>query len=428
LLDLNTITQTSFQDIWSFKNDGILRELTILTSECILFLIIVGAIDSVFTKRVSLFNKLEPYFSHLFSWHTTQHEDHSVTQNLIEQEDVDVREEDLRVSNLVVTSSAHKSLLVHKLTKRFKKFLAVDNLTFGVEDQECFGLLGANGAGKTTTFQLIVGELLPTSGNAYFNQTSLNDSITQFQSQIGYCPQFDALNDFLTGSEMLYLFARLRGIPAKKIEPQVDNLISMIGLSKYANKTIKTYSGGNKRKLSLAVALIGLPPLLLLDEPTSGIDPLSRRKIWRTLGQIKDSKQSIVILTTHSMEECEALCSRLAIMVNGKFRCVGSLQHLKCKFSQGYRLQIKLKANNISDQYIDQVQAAIRSAFPKFSLKDYHLTTMEYHLEDTSLKWSDLFKIMEEIKLQWDFEDYVISDTSLEQIFLMFAKKQMAHL
>ena len=122
--------------------------------------------------------------------------------------------------------------------------------------------------------------------------------------------------DKLTGEETLYLFARLRGIPAAFLARDIQNLIKMVGLEAYAKKRTDTYSGGNRRKLSLAIALVGNPPLLFLDEPSAGVDPAARRKIWQTLGYLKRNFHCSIVLTSHSMEECEALCSRIGIMVS----------------------------------------------------------------------------------------------------------------
>uniref|UniRef100_A0A3Q3N5I1 ATPase AAA-type core domain-containing protein n=1 Tax=Labrus bergylta TaxID=56723 RepID=A0A3Q3N5I1_9LABR len=142
---------------------------------------------------------------------------------------------------------------------------------------------------------------------------------------MGYCPQFDAINDLLTGREHLEFYAILRGVPEKEV---CEWGIRKLGLVKYVDKSAGSYSGGNMRKLSTAIALIGGPPVVFLDEPTTGMDPKARRALWNAILSIIKEGRSVV-LTSHSMEECEALCTRMAIMVNGRFRCLGSVQHLK---------------------------------------------------------------------------------------------------
>jgi ATP-binding cassette subfamily A (ABC1) protein 3 len=181
---------------------------------------------------------------------------------------------------------------------------------------------------------MITGDETVDSGSIILDSINLSTHMRRAQRQMGYCPQFDALIDLLTGEETLYMFARLRGVQEFLIPHIVESLIQLMNLKKHARKPVYAYSGGNKRKLSAAVALIGDPSIILLDEPTTGMDPKARRHFWNAISQFRDHGKPI-ILTSHSMEECEALCTRLAIMVNGKFKCLGSIQHLKSKFGAG---------------------------------------------------------------------------------------------
>ncbi|KDR09441.1 hypothetical protein L798_00662, partial [Zootermopsis nevadensis] len=234
-------------------------------------------------------------------------------------------------------------MLVRNLVKKYTRDLtAVKGISFGVSAGECFGLLGVNGAGKTTIFKMLTGDEIPTEGEAWIGQYGLNEDKSKFLAQIGYCPQFDAINGALTGHEMLKLFASLRGVSKFGIDSEVKKWITLMGLKEYENRLCGTYSGGNKRKLSTAIALIGNPPIVFLDEPTSGVDPLARRNLWTVLTSIQKSGQSIV-LTSHSMEECEALCNRLAILVDGQFVCMGGIQYLKQKFGQGFTVMVKVR-------------------------------------------------------------------------------------
>ncbi len=350
----------------------------------------------------------------------------SVNGNIETIDDSDVVAEKHRIESLNDRRMLNEEALgVIDLTKNFGCFTAVDHITFGVHKEECFGLLGVNGAGKTTTFSMLTGDLMLSDGNAFIGNFNLRTDLKPFQKQIGYCPQFDALLDKLTGEEMLYLFARLRGVPPNMIQNEVQTLIQMVDLQNHANKRTETYSGGNRRKLSLALAIIGTPPVIFLDEPTAGVDPAARRKIWSTLVYIQEKYHSAIVLTSHSMEECEALCSRIAIMVNGKFKCLGPIQHLRTKFGQGFTIVIKLRRElNDDDNYVIQVQQYIQRAIPSAVLKDLHQCLLHYHITDTSVQWSHLFRVMESAKGQLQLEDYLVSDTTLEQIFLAFAKSQ----
>jgi ATP-binding cassette subfamily A (ABC1) protein 3 len=146
----------------------------------------------------------------------------------------------------------------------------------------------------------------------------------------------------LTGREHLELYAHIKGIPQAKISEQVEFMLKNMDLTQYRDILAGTYSGGNKRKLSVALALIGNPSVVFLDEPSAGMDPEARKKMWKILGRIKKQK-SAVILTTHSMEEAEALCDRMTIMVRGRLKCIGTSTWIKNKFGDGFEIEIKVE-------------------------------------------------------------------------------------
>lgn len=192
---------------------------------------------------------------------------------------------------------------------------------------------------------MLIGDETISSGDAYVAGISLKTDLKEIYKDIGYCPQFDALLDELTGRETLRIFCMMRGIAPHKIEVLSLKLAKEFNFIKHIDKQVKQYSGGNKRKLSTAIALIGSPTVVYLDEPTTGMDPGAKRHLWGVMSRYRSAGKSIV-LTSHSMEECEALCTRLAIMVNGEFKCLGSTQHLKNKFSKGYLLIIQMSNRN----------------------------------------------------------------------------------
>ncbi|KAI5744367.1 hypothetical protein M8J76_001734 [Diaphorina citri] len=296
-------------------------------------------------------------------------------------------------------------------------FKAVRGVSFAVSPGECFGLLGVNGAGKTTTFRMLTGDTVCTDGTATLFGYSLSDK-KKYLSGIGYCPQFNGINEHLTAQEMLECFSALRGIPGVKSGPIIDYWIDLLGLTEYRHRESGRYSGGNKRKLSTAMALIGDPPLVFLDEPTSGVDPISRHRLWAVLSQIQKTGQSIV-LTSHSMDECEALCNRLTIMVRGEMQCLGNITYLKQRYGQGFTLMIKLREGDL-----DQLKERIRTEFKgRVEIKDEHKGLIHYQILDTTFSWSVLFAKMEAVKTSMDIvEDYSLSDTTLEQVFIAFAK------
>ncbi|OMJ95246.1 hypothetical protein SteCoe_1461 [Stentor coeruleus] len=219
--------------------------------------------------------------------------------------------------------------------------VAMQEVSFIVRRQQAFALLGVNGAGKTTCFRILTGEYGPTSGEAYINGCNVVTDLSKARYNIGYCPQFDALSEVLTPVEHLRLYAKIKGIPKHLINTFVDKQISDMGLTKYIKVRAGNLSGGNKRKLSVAIATIGNPPVVFLDEPSAGMDPNARKNMWEVVNRIKRQKCSI-ILTTHSMDEAESLCNTMAIMVAGRFKCYGTATHIKNKYSSGYEFLLKV--------------------------------------------------------------------------------------
>ncbi|KJH41796.1 ABC transporter, ATP-binding protein [Dictyocaulus viviparus] len=300
----------------------------------------------------------------------------------------------------------------------YGNFNAVKGVTFHVKMGECFGLLGVNGAGKTSTFQMLTGENDISDGDAFVNGWSVKTNWRKAGANIGYCPQFDAILKEMTGEETLYMFARIRGIPKTQIPEKVNAVIQTIGIGSYAKRQIKSYSGGNKRRLSLGIALIGLPSVLLLDEPTTGVDPKARRIIWKIFSEIQ-ALGTALVLTSHSMDECEALCTELAIMVDGRFKCYGSCQHIKSRYGAGFTLLIRLR----HCEEADRIDKEVLRRFPGAVLKEHHLLQLTYELPKRSdTTWSSLFNKLEDLIRRFDFEDYSLSQTTLEQVFLEFSR------
>ncbi|XP_063062860.1 retinal-specific phospholipid-transporting ATPase ABCA4-like [Engraulis encrasicolus] len=339
----------------------------------------------------------------------------------LSEEDVDVAKERER---LHMENSSCDILQIKDLTKLYtgRNTPAVDRICVGVSPGECFGLLGVNGAGKTTTFKMLTGDIEVTSGEAAVTGHSILTNILDVHQNMGYCPQFDAIDDLLTGREHLHLYARLRGVPESEISRVAEWAIQKLGLSQYANYSAGTYSGGNKRKLSTAIAMIGCPALLLLDEPTTGMDPHSRRFLWNSIMSVIQDGRAVV-LTSHSMEECEALCTRLAIMVNGTFKCLGTIQHLKYKFGDGYVVTMKIRAAKEGVRpNLNLAEAFMESTFPGCVQKEKHYNTLQYEIATSSL--ARIFQLMLANKERLHIEDYSVSQTTLDQVFVNFAKLQ----
>ncbi|CAN0348380.1 unnamed protein product [Pylaiella littoralis] len=239
--------------------------------------------------------------------------------------------------------------------------VAVKSTSLGIPKGQCFGLLGINGAGKSSLLSILSGGIPATSGAASLGGHDVSQDPEAIHRLMGYCPQFDALFETLTGREHLRLYAAIKGIQAAEVEDTVTTMIDELGLGQYADKMAGGYSGGNKRKLSVAIAMIGDPQIVFLDEPSTGMDPMARRMMWKYIRRVVTQNRSCaMILTTHSMEECEALCQRIGIMVGGRMRCLGSSQHLKTRFGKGF--QLEARAGAVSAKDIDTMLATIAPA------------------------------------------------------------------
>ncbi|XP_034641961.1 ATP-binding cassette sub-family A member 12 [Trachemys scripta elegans] len=303
-----------------------------------------------------------------------------------------------------------------------RRIMAVKNVSIGIPAGECFGLLGVNGAGKTTIFKMLTGDIGATSGRLRVrDQTgSLSDIDDTHWSLFGYCPQEDALDDLLTVEEHMYYYARLHGIPEKEIKGIVRQLLHRLNLMPYKDRVTSMCSYGTNRKLSTALALIGNPSILLLDEPSSGMDPNAKRHLWKIISE-EVQNQCSVILTSHSMEECEALCTRLAIMVNGRFQCLGSLQHIKSRFGRGFTVKMHLMSSAVSTEALTEL---MQSHFPNTCLKDRHLNTVEYHVPISAGGVANIFDLLETNKIAFKIRHFSVSQTTLEEVFINFAKDQ----
>lgn len=270
--------------------------------------------------------------------------------------DEDVQAEKNRVDNMTYSEISSKNLVVQKVSKNYGEVQAVNKISFSVEQSECFSLLGISGAGKTSTIKMLTND----------EKLSQGDAWVSFDS-IGYCPQLDVLNDNLTGSETLRLYSLLRGVPNKNIDSICNDLAENLNLKKDFKKQVHKYSDSTKRKLSTAIALIGNPSVIYLDEPTTGFDPVSKRLLRDLISKERISGKSI-ILSTESIDDCEALTTRLAVMVNGEFKCLGTPQYLKNKFSEGHTIMVRLGK---CDQLVEskKITEYLRENFPDVYLR-----------------------------------------------------------
>ncbi len=219
-------------------------------------------------------------------------------------------------------------ICVERLSKGYGKVRAVDGISFEVRSGEIYGLLGPNGAGKTTTLSMLSGLLQPDAGRILFDGVELASAPTRIRQRLGVVPQETALYDQLTGRQNLRFWAGLYGLSGRRLERQVDQTLERLGLTGRADSKVRTYSGGMKRRLNLGLGLVHEPSVLLLDEPTVGIDPQARVKILDLVRETA-AAGTTVLYTTHYLEEAERLCQRIGIMDHGKLLAEGTLEELK---------------------------------------------------------------------------------------------------
>lgn len=215
------------------------------------------------------------------------------------------------------------------LTRRFGGLTAVDALTLSVERGEVFGLLGPNGAGKTTVIRMLTTLLPPTSGGARVAGFDIARRPGDVRRRIGYVPQLLSVDGSLTGYENLLIFAKLYDIPRGERASRVRGALALVGLGDDAGRLVRQYSGGMIRRLEIAQSTLHRPPLLFLDEPTVGLDPVARKAVWEHIVRLREEFGTTIFLTTHYMEEAERLCGRVAIIHRGKIVADDSPERLK---------------------------------------------------------------------------------------------------
>src|SRR5271156_3270303 len=218
---------------------------------------------------------------------------------------------------------------VENLTKRFGDFCAVDSLNFQVDNAEIFGLLGPNGAGKSTLIRMLTTLVPPTSGTARVNGFDVARDPTGVRQSIGVIPQAMTSDLDLTAEENMSIFAKLYGIPGEKRRRTIKALLQAVDLEQWAEKPVKMFSGGMRRRLEIARGLVHEPKIFFLDEPTTGLDPVSRVAVWEMLAKLKRERELTIIVTTHYMDEADKLCDRIAIIDHGKLAALDSPLKLK---------------------------------------------------------------------------------------------------
>eukprot|EP00474_Spongospora_subterranea_P008830 CRZ09288.1 hypothetical protein [Spongospora subterranea] len=326
----------------------------------------------------------------------------------------------IQEANKALDETSEEPVLIRRLRKVYsgggstKDKIAVKGLSMTVRFGECLGFLGSNGAGKSTTLSMLCGHVKPTSGNARIFGKYIDEDLDSIYALLGVCPQDNVLWGELTGGEHLEFFGSLKGLRDAELENAVVSSLRDVDLLCVRHKSARQYSGGMKRRLSVAIAFIGNPSLVLLDEPTTGLDPAARKNLWAVIHKYK--KSCALILTTHSMEEAENLCDRVAIFEAGHLRCIGTSSALKKRFEQGYKLTI------ISDGCRDQeIIDYITRMSPSAIMLNKLCGIITYEIPTRTVRLSEIFRELDSSKKDLGILDWCIANTTLEEVFVRIA-------
>ncbi|KAH3762651.1 ABC transporter A family protein [Pelomyxa schiedti] len=335
----------------------------------------------------------------------------------LEPEDEDVRRERHAVYELSGASDC--PLVIKAMSKTFSGGIgtsnvqALKNVTFHVEPGQCFGLLGPNGAGKTTLLNILCGLMSPTGGSAVIGGCAL-ENLSSMRRMIGLCPQFDWLFDDLTTQEHLLFYTRLKGFPIRKESAHVESIIKEVSLQNERRRLSRDLSGGQKRRLSFAIALTNDPAVVFLDEPTSGLDPGCTRELWNVITTARQNR--CFLLTTHSMAEAETVCTQIGILSRGHLKCIGTPQHLKSRFGQGYKLEVLCESSEeATKQEAHNFVASIIKGEPQVLHGTTH--SLVFQIPHT-VRVSDMFEVLSRESKHHKIKSWSVGQSNLEEVFI----------
>ncbi|ORX87324.1 P-loop containing nucleoside triphosphate hydrolase protein [Anaeromyces robustus] len=297
---------------------------------------------------------------------------------------------------------------------------SLKDVSLGINDHECFGLLGPNGSGKSTLLNIIAYNITQSVGKVYFDGID-NKKIKEDHYMIGFCPQNDTLWDEFTLYEHLIMYINLRGFSKKECKKYANMYMKFCRIEEHKNKYPHELSGGTRRKLCIIISLICFSNKVVLDEPSSGMDPATRRYIWNILTNYKNNENSSIVITTHSMEEAEILCDRIGILVNGELHALGSPTHVKMKYGNTYTLEINCSDSKLIDKHIKNDIPMLNEKDVICEIKSNKRIKYTFKIMEN---YSEVFRIMKYYKSKNLVTYYGFNQTNLEDVFLKFANLQ----
>jgi ABC-2 type transport system ATP-binding protein len=302
------------------------------------------------------------------------------------------------------------------MSKEFNGLTAVDGVSFDVKKGEIFGFLGPNGAGKSTMINMLTTLLLPTGGTATINGFDVYDDQDEVRKSIGIVPQDLVLEHELTARENLIFHGEIYGMSKGEIEARIPDLLKLVELEGRENSRIKTFSGGMKRRLEIVKSFLHTPEIIFMDEPTTGLDPQSRRVVWDHINHLNKDEGVTIFLTTHYMDEADYLCDRIGIMDNGKLLDLDTPENLKGKIGGGDLIDIKFDGDN--EVFIKVIED---SCACEIVSKEYHHIRVQAKKGEVHL--ANLIKIADDAGIA--IESLSIREPTLEDVFIHYTGRQI---
>ncbi|XP_010550619.1 PREDICTED: ABC transporter A family member 8 isoform X2 [Tarenaya hassleriana] len=398
--------------------------ITIMLVEWLLVLVFAYYIDQItYSAKHPLFFLQNFQKKHHPSLRNPDPKRQASRDKLVEMEKPDVRQERERVEELLLESTEKYAVVCNNIRKVYRekdgnppKF-AVRGLSLALPQGECFGMLGPNGAGKTSFINMMTGIINPSSGTAFVQGLGILTDMDRIYTSIGVCPQHDLLWETLTGKEHLLFYGRLKNLKGLALTQAVEESLRSVNLyhGGVSEKQVGKYSGGMKRRLSVAISLIGNPKVVYMDEPSTGLDPASRKSLWDVVKLAKN--KGAIILTTHSMEEAEVLCDRIGVFVDGSLQCIGNPKELKGRYGGSYVFTM-----TASPEHEREVEKLVYEDLSGNAKKIYQISgTQKFELPKQEVKMADVFQAVEKAKNRFPVFAWGISDTTLEDVFVKVA-------
>ncbi|KAL9155891.1 hypothetical protein ABFS82_09G035900 [Erythranthe guttata] len=409
------------------SNNGMREVLIITVVEWLVVLVVAYYADQVVSSGKTPLLFLRKQQQNLTSSFRKPSSRRLGSKVFVQMEKLDVDQEREKVEQLLLESSTSYSIICNNLKKIYpgtdgnpEKF-AVRGLSLALPEGECFGMLGPNGAGKTSFINMMIGLIKPSSGTAYVQGLDIRTDMDRIYTSMGVCPQHDLLWDTLTGREHLFFYGRLKNLNGADLTHAVEESLKSVNLfhGGVADKQSGKYSGGMKRRLSVAISLIGDPKVVYMDEPSTGLDPASRNMLWDVVKRAKQNRA--IILTTHSMEEAEHLCDRLGIFVDGRLQCVGNAKELKARYGGSYVFTM-----TTSPTHEEEVENLVNQLSPN-ATKVYQISgTQKFELPKDEIRIADVFEAVENAKSRFTVQAWGLADTTLEDVFIKVARGAQA--